>query len=241
MPSVGSDAAAPRTLRIASYNVHGCVGADRRFDLDRIARVLREIDADVVGVQELGAPRHRALDPWVELADRTGYAPVPGATRMRRGTPFGNGILTRLPVRRFELLDLSVGTREPRGAIDATLDWNAHDVRVVVTHFGLLRAERRVQGERLLARVVSCDAALSLLLGDFNEWLASAAWLGGMRQALGAELSVPSFPALLPLLSLDRIWVRPDAAVVRVSAHRTRTARVASDHLPVVAEVSLPG
>lgn len=203
--------------------------------------MLREIDADVVGVQEVGSPRHRAAEAWTELAELTGYAPIPGPTRFRRGAPFGNGILTRLPVRAHALVDLSVARREPRGAIDATLECDGRDVRVVVTHFGLSRAERREQGARLVERIADCDAALSVLVGDFNEWLVSSAFLGRLRAALGREVAVPSFPALLPLLTLDRIWIRPGAAVERVAAHRSRAARFASDHLPVVADVRLPG
>jgi len=229
-----------RSLRIASYNVHGCVGADRRFDPVRIARVLGEIDADVVGVQELGSPRHRAGDAWTELAELSGYAPIPGPTRFRRGAAFGNGILTRLPVRGHELVDLSCPRREPRGAIDATLDCDGVDVRVVVTHFGLSRAERREQAVRLVARIADRPAALSVLVGDFNEWFVRSSLFGTLRAALGREIAVPTFPAPLPLLALDRIWIRPGSSLVRVTSHRSRTARIASDHLPVVADVTLP-
>lgn len=216
------------------------MGIDRRFDPERTARVLREVDADVVGVQEIGSPRHRTSDAWTELADLTGYAPIPGPTRLRRGSAFGNGILTRLPVLDHALVDLSVPRREPRGAIDATLECDGVGVRMVVTHFGLSRAERREQGLRLLARIAECDAALSVLVGDFNEWFVASASLGRLRAALGREIAVPSFPAPLPVLALDRIWIRPGSALERVAAHRSRSARLASDHLPVVADVRVP-
>jgi endonuclease/exonuclease/phosphatase family metal-dependent hydrolase len=110
----------------------------------------------------------------------------------------------------------------------------------VVTHFGLSRGERREQAARLVARIAECPATLSVLVGDFNEWFVGSALLGRLRAALGREVAVPSFPAPLPLFALDRIWIRPGSALERVTAHRSRTARVASDHLPVVADVRLP-
>lgn len=229
-----------RTLRIASYNVRGCVGADRRRRPDRIARVLEEIDADIIGLQEVTASQRRPREPWKELAELTGYEAIAGPVRWSRGAAFGNAVLSRLPLERYELIDLSVPGREPRGAIDAELGVGGQRVRIVVTHFGLSRRERRIQAARIVERLAPCDADVSVLLGDFNEWLERSEMLRDVRSSLGIELAAPTFPAPLPLLALDRIWVRPGRAIASVRVHRSRLARFASDHLPVVATVRLP-
>jgi len=227
---------------VASYNVHRCVGVDGRRAPERIARVLREIDADVVGLQEVG-PGHGStpgFDPWAHLGELTGYRWIPGPLWLQARGGFGNGIFTRLEIRDFERVDLSVPGREPRGALDATLDWDGARVRVVAAHLGLSRTERRDQGHRLIARLRDCDAAISILLGDFNEWLSSSAALQRLHRLFGRGTAVASFPSPMPLLALDRIWVRPPSSCVEAWSHRSWTARIASDHLPVVADLSGP-
>ena len=207
-----------------------------------MARVLREIDADVVGVQELDAhPGVEAgRDQWALLAQLAGYVAIPGPTRRRAGADYGNGVFTRLPIVSHALVDLSLAGREPRGAIDATLDHLGAQVRVVVTHLGLRRSERREQGQRLIAHLSDCGAAVSVLMGDFNEWLASSASLRRLHHLFGRPASVATFPSLWPLVGLDRIWIRPATALRGLRAHRSVTARLASDHLPIIADLAQP-
>ena len=204
--------------------------------------MLREIDADVVGIQELDARPgiEHGYDQWVLLAALAGYVAIPGPTLRRADAAYGNGVFTRLPILSHALLDLSIPGREPRGAIDATLDHGGARIRVVVTHLGLRRSERREQGHRLIAHLSECQAAVSVLMGDFNEWFASSAALRRLHRLFGRPASVSTFPSLLPLMSLDRIWLRPTHALRGLRAHRSRAARVASDHLPIVADVVLP-
>jgi endonuclease/exonuclease/phosphatase family metal-dependent hydrolase len=99
------------TLTVASYNIHKCTGLDRRVDLDRIAQVLQEIDADLVGVQEVFRPQA------LRLAERLGMQVAMGPTRERDGLPYGNAVLTRLAIRGSRVFDLSRPDREPRGGI----------------------------------------------------------------------------------------------------------------------------
>jgi endonuclease/exonuclease/phosphatase family metal-dependent hydrolase len=218
------------------------VGVDRRRSPERVARVLREIDADVVGVQELDARPgvEHGYDQWVLLAALAGYVAIPGPTLHRADAAYGNGIFTRLPIVSHALLDLSIPRREPRGAIDATLAHAGAHIRVVVTHLGLRRSERREQGQRLIAHLSECQAAVSVLMGDFNEWFASSAALRRLHRLFGRPTSVSTFPSLFPLMSLDRIWLRPTDALRGLRAHRSRTARIASDHLPIIADLVLP-
>lgn len=222
---------------VASYNVHRCIGRDARCDPDRVADVIRELDADVVGLQEVGGD----TDQVRYLAERAGFHAVAGPTLLREDGHFGNALLTRAPPRAVRLVDLSVAGREPRGAIDADLDVSPGTCRVIVTHLGLRGYERRRQVEMLLANVVEqATPELVVLLGDLNEWLGPARVLRRLRASFSCA-AVPSFPTIRPLLSLDRVLVRPASAFVALRAHDTPLSRWASDHLPVRAELLPPG
>jgi endonuclease/exonuclease/phosphatase family metal-dependent hydrolase len=225
-------------LVLASYNVHRCVGVDGRRDPARIARVIRELEADVVALQEVDGGDDPD-DPLGTVARAAGYAVFAGPTLERDDTPYGNAVLTRLPARRLARHDLSVAGREPRGAIELAVQGPAGGLRLVATHLGLGRRERRAQIRRLLALVESAPDGPLALLGDMNEWLPLGRSLGSLQRRLGACPALPTFPARRPLLALDRIWVLPASAVVRRSVHRSPLARRASDHLPVVAELAL--
>jgi len=238
--------AAPRAtvVRVASYNVHGGVGRDRRRDAARIAAVLAEIDADVVGLQEVDS-RHEPGERDSQLralARATGMRAVAGPTLSAPGGEFGNAILTRLPLRAADHCDLSVRGREPRGAVAVLLDAGCGDapleVRVAVTHLGLRGFERRWQARRLVTWLGERPVERSILLGDFNEWRPTS--LVVRTLAAGAAMGAPrSFPARAPLLALDRVFVHAPAALRSVAVHASPLARIASDHLPVVATVAV--
>jgi endonuclease/exonuclease/phosphatase family metal-dependent hydrolase len=222
-------------LLVASYNVHGGVGLDRRFNPQRIAAVLAEIDADVVALQEVSS-RQPGLDLGAFLGAAGGYRLIEGTTWHSPHGPFGNAVLTRLPLREVQRVDLSVARREPRGAIDATLEWIGHPLRVVATHFGLMPGERFFQARRIVEFAGKATLP-TLLLGDINEWMPRASSLRCLRQEFGREREVPTFPAPLPAMALDRLWVCPAGWLHELHAHATPLARVASDHLPLVAEL----
>ena len=107
-------------------------------------------------------------------------------------------------------------------------------VRVLGTHFGLSSRERARQTQTLLGLVGDGPA---VVLGDFNEWRPWARTTVRLDRALGRVASPRSFPALLPVLPLDRIWVTPPLPVLEARAHRTPRSRWASDHLPVVVDL----
>jgi endonuclease/exonuclease/phosphatase family metal-dependent hydrolase len=227
------------TLTVASYNIHKCTGLDRRVDLDRIAQVLEEIDADLVGVQEVFRPQ--ALG----LAERLGMQVAMGPTRERDGLPYGNAVLTRLAIRGSRTFDLSRPDREPRGGIRLDLEMPSDEMgdgllHVFNVHFGLKIRERAEQVRMLVREHILHDELTGprIVLGDLNEWFP-----GAVGRTLRRELSGPrsrrTHPAPLPIFPLDRIyWDRGlDADGFRV--HRSRLARVASDHLPVVARLRL--
>lgn len=220
---------------VASYNIHKCAGLDGRVDLDRIADVIREIDADLIGVQEVFRPQ--ALD----LAERLGVEVAMGPTRERDGQPYGNAILTRLAIRGSRTFDLSRPDREPRGGI--RLDLALADgllLHLFNVHFGLKIRERAAQVRMLVREHILHDELTGprVVVGDLNEWF----WFpGAVGRALRRELHGPrirrTHPAPLPLFPLDRIYWDRELAVDGFHVHRSRLARVASDHLPVVARL----
>jgi endonuclease/exonuclease/phosphatase family metal-dependent hydrolase len=225
-------------LRVATYNLHAGIGADRRFRPQRLARVLAEIDADIVALQEVASPE-RGFDLGAFLARQGGYAHLAGVTFHRPHGPFGNALLTRLPLHAQGVFDLSLPGREPRSAIDATLQHGPQRLRVLATHLGLGPGERAMQARRLLHALEAATEDALLVLGDLNEWLPRAASLRCLAERFALPRALPSFPAPFPSLALDRILAHPAAALRRLWTHRSRAARWASDHLPLVAEIDM--
>jgi len=230
---------APCAVKVASYNIHLAIGRDSGYFAQRILEVLREIDADVYGLQEvsLGAGGY---DMLAYLADELGYEAIPGPTLLhpKRGA-YGNALLTRRAVRSVQRLDLSFPRREPRGAIDVALDCQGKPLRVIATHLGLLPKERRTQIKRLLRAFEDDEVMTTVLLGDLNEWFLwgrPARWLHAYFKSTPAPRT---FPSGHPFFALDRVWVRPRAVLHEVHVHRTPLARVASDHLPLVGTLIL--
>lgn len=229
-------------IRVASYNIHRCVGTDRRCDPPRIAAVLQELDCDVLGLQEVdNSPGPAATSMQLEyLARATGMSAVAGLRIVRHMGHYGNALLTRHRVLGVRRHDLSFSWREPRGALDVDLDIGGIESRVLVTHLGLTPGERRHQMRKVLTLVSETPEDRPLaLLGDINEWLPMGRPVRWLHALFGSPPAVRTFPAGCPMLALDRIWARPRGSLRAVRAHRSAAARAASDHLPVVAEWSL--
>lgn len=233
----------PRPLRAATYNIHSSVGTDGRRDPGRIARVIRSIDPDLIGLQEVDSGYwNRQGEETVGLLEReTGLTAVTGPTLRRRESHYGNALLTRLPVASVRRFDLSVPGYEPRGAIDVSLEYPGRRLRAVVTHFGLKKAERARQTRELLEILGDDRADLTILFGDFNEWTLFGSTRRRFNRRLGRPPAKPTFPSRFPFLRLDRIWCRPVSALKNLRVEKSPPARKASDHLPLVAEISLEG
>lgn len=225
----------------ATYNIHRCVGRDRKVNPDRIAQVIRELDADVVGLQEVDSRPGAATESQQMryLARATEYEAIPGPTIQRHDRSYGNVLLTRYPVRAVRRIDLSLPGREPRGAIDADLEVHGAHLRVLVTHLGLRAAERRAQFHHLGEVLPHHPIGPMILMGDFNEWQPYQNALRRIRALFGHCPAPRSFPARCPVVALDRIWISPLSLLVTTHAHRTALARVASDHLPIEAHLKL--
>lgn len=226
----------PWPLTIVTYNIHGAIGTDGCFSPERVAGVLREIDADIIALQEVPLGGGALPDVLAILQEATGFFSAEGFTFSVSERRYGNAVLSRYPIVATRSVDLSYGRREPRCALDADVSCHGHPLRVIATHLGLRLTERREQIRRLL-EVFDTDQMPVVLLGDVNEWFV---WGGALRWLVSHFESVPApatFPSRWPLFALDRIWIRPRHRLVHVKVHATPLARIASDHLPLVAHI----
>jgi endonuclease/exonuclease/phosphatase family metal-dependent hydrolase len=235
-------AADSAALRIVTYNIHGCVGLDRRYDPERIAAVLREIDADIICLQEVAARAGRfRIDQAAYLGEATGRHVVLGAASRDQRGRFANAVLSRFPSLTARAIDLAVHSYEPRCAIDVDLKIGGRVLRVLATHFGLHAGERLVQAQRLIAALSEPaspernPAHAVVLVGDLNEWRGRNG--GGIRaldRCLGPSAIPATFPSWMPLLPLDRIYALGPTVLRDVRVYRSPLARIASDHLPLI-------
>ena len=226
-------------VRVATYNLHSGVGVDRRFRPQRILAVIAELEADIIAMQEVLSPV-AGFDVHENLREDTGFHLATLATMQLAGGTFGNALLSRWPILDVVEHALGVGAREPRGALDVMLDREGQPLRVIATHLGLGGAERREQAGRLLEIVRSGPDIPTVLAGDFNVTSARGKALRECGEHFGHSHALRTFPSIAPVLPLDRIFVRPCSALVAMEVHRSRRARVASDHLPLVATLELP-
>jgi endonuclease/exonuclease/phosphatase family metal-dependent hydrolase len=210
-----------------------------RYDPARTVAVLKEIDPDIAAIQEIGGYTVEGGEQAPYFARELQLACIPGMSLKRRRTQFGNALMVKGVVHETRLIDLTVRPFEPRSAIDAIVEVRNTPIRVIATHLGLSRRERRSQIARIAGLLEAEQHRLTILLGDFNVFGPERAVL----KRIGAPMPLPklrSFPARRPLMSLDRLWTIPNDFLMSLVVHRTPLSRVASDHLPLVAEVALP-
>lgn len=227
---------------MVSYNIHGCVGGDGRCDVERIATVLGLLAPDVAALQEVDSRSSRGgLDQANLLACRLGMGAVEGPLLRERRGHYGNAVLSRWPLRRLAEGAYSAQNHERRG-------WLAVEVappgqatwRVLVTHLDLRGTVRTAQLRELAAVAAELDGPL-VLAGDLNEWRPWRSGLAGLPEVVDLLPARPSFPALLPMLALDRLGTRRLVRRRGPCTDRSPLARRASDHLPVWADLAVDG
>jgi endonuclease/exonuclease/phosphatase family metal-dependent hydrolase len=244
-------------LRIMSYNIHRAIGVDRRFRPDRILRVVDHHRPDVLLLQEVddGVPRSRELNLAHELAMHLGYQhyAVGHNVQLRRGR-YGNATLSLFPIRRERNIDLTIDGRKKRGCQHVTLEIEvgrgaAYPLEIFNLHLGL-SARERLRQVRLLASAPEFaklnGTEACLVAGDFNDWRSALEPL--MREIFGCRMAtnggrprgpIRTYPAFSPSAGLDRVYYRGAVQLVAAQACRLRVSRVASDHLPIVADFDL--
>lgn len=245
----------PLPLKILTYNIHRAIGVDRRFRPERIVRVLQHYGADVVLLQEVdeGAPRSRELNLAEELAQAAGYPhfALGHNVSLRKGR-YGNATLSRFPILRERNIDLSVAQSWiRRGCQHTSVQVNERTLlEVFNVHLGLSARERQQQIE-LLSRSHEfggvAEGTPMLVGGDFNDWR-SLLWPTftngfGFRCATdsktGRRGAIATYPSFSPQGGLDRIYFRGPLRLLTVRRCRLQVSRVASDHLPVIADFEM--
>lgn len=226
-------------LRIATYNIHQCVGRDGIEAPERTAAVLKNINADVTALQEVAFDAASPGNLLDALAHAVDAEAIPGPTLLNKNDHYGNALLSRFAPAGIKRLDISLPGREPRGALSIKLRMNGGTARIIATHLGLRPGERRYQMRRILERLDSRAAGVTILLGDFNEWFLWGRPLRWASRRFGAMPAPATFPSHRPLLALDRIWVHPAERLLSLKPHTSDPAPSASDHLPLVADVAI--
>ena len=229
-------------MKVASYNIHKCKGLDGAVRPDRIIAVLGEIDADLIALQEVDrrfGTRSGLLDPK-EILRATGMHLLLQSDAPHGHGWHGNALLVRREPKFYLRERIKLPGLEPRGAIFAELDLGEGRFRVIAAHLGLLRQSRLEQADALLAAFLDLPRLPTILLGDFNEWRRRRrSALGVLEPMFGVAPSVLSFPSMRPMFPLDRILGWPAGLVSGLEVHDSPLARQASDHLPLIAQVSL--
>lgn len=233
-------------LRIATYNVHRCRGMDRRTTPSRIADVVRELNADVVALQEVVGAGPNGAGQAEEIGAAVGMGWVMAPVRHLRKHLYGNVILSRLPIVDHGQYDLSWRTCEPRGCQRADLDvGGGHLLHIYNVHLGTAVLERRYQAGRLASYVHDRRVTgPKIILGDFNEWLKGLATktLSGLFESIDIYAHLKrrrTYPGVFPVVHLDHIYYEGRVIVNGVELLRSRTALMASDHLPLVANLRI--
>jgi endonuclease/exonuclease/phosphatase family metal-dependent hydrolase len=233
-------------VRIATYNVHRCRGLDRRTSPGRIAEVLADIGADVIALQEVIGAGPAGSGQAEEIGAALGMGWVMTSVRHLRRHLFGNVVLSRHPIVHHGQYDLSWRTCEPRACQRADVDFGAGRVlHVYNVHLGTAVLERRYQAPRLASYVHDHRVkGPKIVLGDFNEWMRGLATrtLSSLFESVDIHAHLKrrrTYPGIFPVLHLDHIYYEGAVEVRRVELPRTRKALIASDHLPLVADLKI--
>ena len=231
-------------LRIVTYNVHRCQGMDRRTRPARVAEVLRAIGADVLALQEVIGSGPRGNGHAEELGAALGMGWAMAPTRRRRGHLLGNVIMSRLPIRHHTSINLSWRNYSFRNCQRADLLVDGERVlHVYNVHLGTGFAERRYQAEKLETFITDRHIrGPKIVVGDFNEWTPGEATSMMLRNLRSIDL-MPflkrrrTYPGILPLVHLDHVYYEGRVELRNVELPRTRKSLLASDHLPLVADL----
>lgn len=230
-------------FRVASYNIRRGLGTDLRRNLHRNLAVLKEIDADVVAVQEADPVLGELFEhlPASAVAAESDYTPVTLGTARGDISWHGNVVLVRRTATILDVHRIALPSfEEQRGAAVVDLALGGRRLRVVAMHLGLLGKWRARQALALLERVETFATHLpTVMLGDLNEWHGGGACLAHFGRKHHVASPGRSFPSRLPLLALDKIVINPELRLVDAGVHDSALARKASDHLPVWASLSL--
>ncbi|KQS54307.1 endonuclease [Brevundimonas sp. Leaf363] len=238
--------------RLLTYNVHRCVGVDRKLDVERIAAVIAEHEPDIVCLQELDVGRARTghVDQARAIADRLSMSSRFHPAMRVEAELYGDAILTPWPERLVKAGALpsikGVPGLEPRGALWSEIDFGGVKLNVLNTHLGLVPREQRLQAAALTSRewLGACEGP-TILTGDFNAtsitrpYQALTRKLADAQRVLGVKPTVKTFPSGFPAIRIDHFFISPQVRPTRVHAPFSPLDRMASDHLPLILDFEL--
>ncbi|MBV1918850.1 MAG: endonuclease/exonuclease/phosphatase family protein [Sphingomonadaceae bacterium] len=230
-------------LTFASYNIRKAIGLDGRRDPERILSILREVDADVVALQEVDRRlgRRASALPLAMILENTHYRPVCVSMRPESLGWHGNALLVKRGLEIADAAPMPLPVLEPRGAIRGDLVKDGRRISVVGMHLDLSGLRRRRQVQTILSQLADrADHVPTVMLGDFNQW---GTCTGAMRE-FGSEWHAlspgRSFPSPRPVARLDRVVASREWEVLGAGVHHSALAARGSDHLPIWAELRLP-
>ena len=239
-------------IRLLTYNIHKCIGGfDRRYRPERVAETIAHYRPDFVLLQEVDSDAERSngdrqvdlLGGLLDMPYRTFFPNV----RLRRGGEYGNAILSRFPAAEAENIDLTIPPKKQRSVLHARFRVRqgsaSRTVHVYNLHLGLSGLERRTQLARFLEsdpfRGLAADTPV-VVAGDFNDvWGTLGPKLLTPAGFRGIATPVSTFPAYAPVRALDGVYVRGDVDIAQAYRSKLELARWASDHLPLIAELTL--
>lgn len=228
---------------VASYNVHKCIGTDKVFDPIRIVHVISELNADIMALQEADkrfGDRIGLLDLDF-LKSETGLIPVPINTMSPQGHGWHGNALFLRNGKVKDILQIKLPGVEPRGALIVELEMQTGLIRIIAAHFGLLHHSRIQQAKLILSILEKRKVMPTIMVGDLNEWrIGRTSSLTSLAPFFDLRLgTLPSFPSRFPVFALDRVFAFPQQLVSHIEIHNSPLARIASDHLPIKAEIDL--
>jgi endonuclease/exonuclease/phosphatase family metal-dependent hydrolase len=226
-------------MRVASYNIRKAIGTDRRRRPERTLEVLKEIGADAITLQEADrrfGPRVGVIPPHL-LDEHSDYRHVPFDIRVGSLGWHGNAILIRKSAEILRREVVHLPSLEPRGAVLADIALGGRKLRIVGMHLDLSGLWRRRQAHALLHHIDCCEPMPTVMMGDLNEWSRGAGCLRDFGKHFTFADCGKSFHARRPVATLDRIMVSEGLSIVDSGVHHSATARKASDHLPVWADL----
>jgi endonuclease/exonuclease/phosphatase family metal-dependent hydrolase len=235
----------PLRLRIVTYNVHKCRGIDGRIHPARIAGVLERLRPDVVALQEVIGTGPRGRGQEEEISDRLGMSSLLAPARTLRGHPYGNALLSRLPVQHHGGYDLTQDGFEPRLLQRVDISLEGHRVHIYNVHLGTSAKERARQAGRLIHHLSDPAArGPKILLGDFNEGRMGPA-TNLLNETFRSLDLFPflrwrrTYPGILPIFHIDQVFYQGQVEIVKATVPRTLSAFVASDHMPILVELQI--
>lgn len=232
-------------VRIVTYNVHKCRGMDGRTHPERIASVLERMNPDIVALQEVIGAGPRGSGQEEKISQRLGMASLLAPARMLRGHPYGNALLSRIPIHHHTVFDLTEDGLEPRLLQRVDLSLQGHRFHLYNVHLGTSQRERGRQAIKLIHFLSDPSVrGPKILLGDFNEWRKGPA-TRLLAEAFQGFALLPflkwrrTYPGILPIFHIDHIYYQGPVEVLKVEVPRTLSTLIASDHMPILMEMRI--